>query len=93
MAHDLQLAGLSDRTQDASLRAVPSVNWADPHAVALEMVRWLVVLWAGLTYVLQARRSEQPAGPATSPGCPACGGILVRVGFVSAPVPVLVYMI
>ena len=56
-------------------------------AVALELVRWLIALWAGLTYVLQARRAEEPAAPAPSPGCPVCGGALVRLGFVPAALP------
>jgi hypothetical protein len=56
-------------------------------AVGLELVRWLIALWAGLTYVLQARRAEEPAAPAPSPGCPACGGSMVRLGFVPAPSP------
>jgi hypothetical protein len=57
-------------------------------AVALEVVRWLIALGAGLTYVLRSRRDEPgPAGPA-APGCPACGGVLVRLGFVPAPLPV-----
>ena len=45
MTHDLQPAGLSERTQDADLRAVHQL--ADPSAKALEMVRWLIVLRAG----------------------------------------------
>jgi hypothetical protein len=55
--------------------------------VALDLVRWLIALWAGLTYVLQARRSEEPLAPTPSPGCPVCGGVLVRLGFLPAGVP------
>ncbi len=49
--------------------------------VWLELVRWLIALWAGLTYVL---RSVRDGGPASVPGEPrraACGGRLVRLGF------------
>ena len=56
-------------------------------AVALDLVRWLIALWAGLTYVLQARRAEKPTGPVVAAGCPACGGVLVRLGFVPTSVP------
>ncbi len=31
-------------------------------AVSLELVRWLIALWAGLTYVLQVRRGEERGG-------------------------------
>ncbi len=54
-------------------------------AVALELVQWLIVLRAGLTYRLQARRAEEPSAPAPTPGCAVCGGVLVRLGFVPAP--------
>jgi hypothetical protein len=62
MTHDLQLAGLSERT-------------------------WLIALWAGLTYVLRARRAEGPSAPGPAPGCAVCGGALVRLGFVPAASP------
>ena len=55
--------------------------------VALDLVRWLIALWAGLTYHLQARRVEAPTTPVASPGCPVCGGPMIRLGFVPAPVP------
>jgi hypothetical protein len=55
--------------------------------VALERVRWLIALWAGLTYVLQARRSQEPTGPVPAVGCPVCGGPLVRPGLVPARAP------
>jgi hypothetical protein len=56
-------------------------------AVALDLVRWLIALRAGLTYRLQAHRAEEATEPVRSPGCPACGGVLVRLGFVPAPLP------
>ena len=55
--------------------------------VALELVRWLIALWAGLTYVLQARWTEEPTGPLPAVGCPVCGGPMVRLGFVPAWAP------
>ncbi len=53
----------------------------------LELVRWLIALWAGLTYVPRARRAEEPSAPGPAPGCAACGGALVRLGFVPSPLP------
>ena len=53
-------------------------------AVAPELVRWLIALWAGLTYVLQARRAERAvgAGPGTGlPGVRRCAGAAgIRAG-------------
>ena len=72
----------------SGFQKVRSLRLPEPGGgVALELVRWLIALWAGLTYVLQARRAEEPASPAASPRCPACGGALVRLGFVPASVP------
>jgi hypothetical protein len=55
-------------------------------AVSLELVRWLVALWAGLTDVLGSARAEE-AAPPDGPTCPACGGRLVRLGFLAAAAP------
>ena len=55
-------------------------------AVSLELVRWLIALWAGLTYVLRSARGEPPA-PTGAATCPACGGRLVRLGILPASVP------
>lgn len=52
-------------------------------SVSLDLVRWLVALWAGLTYVLRSARDEA-APPPGGPTCPACGGRLVRLGFLPA---------
>ena len=82
---DLQLAGLFDHTLDAYRRTVRQL--ADPSAVALEMMRWLVVLWTGLTYVLQTGRTEQPAGPAPLPGVP---GVRRCPGAGPPPLPTVV---
>ena len=58
-------------------------------SVSLELLRWLIALWAGLTYVL---RSVRDGGPASVPGEPrraACGGRLVRLGFLPAAAPAI----
>src|SRR5262249_37714051 len=55
--------------------------------VARELVRWLIALWAGSTYLLRARRTEEAAGPLPVAGCPVCGGPMVRLGFVPARAP------
>jgi hypothetical protein len=57
-------------------------------AVALELVRWLIALCNGVMYALVARRDERPVAPPAS-SCPACGGMLVRVGFVPAGEPAI----
>ena len=56
-------------------------------AVGLELVRWLIALRAGLTYVLRLRGDGPASAPPPAPGCPACGGVLVRLGFVPAASP------
>jgi hypothetical protein len=72
----------------SGFQKVRSYGFLSPaSAVALERVRWLIVLWAGLTYLLQARRSEEPTGAAPAAGCPVCGGPMVRLGFMPAPLP------
>jgi hypothetical protein len=55
-------------------------------SVSLDLVRWLVALWAGLTYVLRSARAEA-AAPSGGPTCPTCGGRLVRLGFLPAVAP------
>jgi hypothetical protein len=55
-------------------------------SVSLDLVRWLIALWAGLTYVLRSTRDEAVAPPG-GPTCPACGGRLVRLGFAPASGP------
>jgi hypothetical protein len=52
--------------------------------VSLDLVRWLIALWAGMRYLLRSGRDEQPAAPLGEPTCAACGGRLVRLGFVPA---------
>jgi hypothetical protein len=55
-------------------------------SVSLDLVRWLIAVWAGLRYVLRSAR-EEGAAPAGGPTCPACGGRLVRLGTVPASGP------
>jgi hypothetical protein len=55
-------------------------------SVSLDRVRWLIALWAGLTYVLRSARDEVAAPPG-GPTCPACGGRLVRLGLAPATGP------
>jgi hypothetical protein len=52
--------------------------------VSLELVRGLIALWAGLTYVLRSDRDEGPAPGPAEPRCAACGGRLVRLGLLPA---------
>jgi hypothetical protein len=56
-------------------------------SASLGLVRWLIALWAGRTYVLRPARDEAVAPSPGGPRCPACGGRLVRLGFVPAPGP------
>lgn len=56
-------------------------------SVSLELVRWLIALWAGLTYVLRSGRTEVVADRAGEPVCPTCGGRLLRLGFLPAGGP------
>jgi hypothetical protein len=55
-------------------------------AVSLDPVRWLIALWAGLTYVLHSARAEV-APPPGGPRCPTCGGRLVWLGILPAAGP------
>ena len=57
-----------------------------PSSVVLELVRWRIALWAGLTYVLRSSRGEG-AAPPVGPTCPRCGGRPVWLGIVPAPGP------
>jgi Putative transposase/Transposase zinc-binding domain len=54
--------------------------------VALDLVRWLIALCQGLTYVLAANRAEVASAPSL-PSCPVCGGRLIRLGFVPGGEP------
>ena len=71
----------------SGLQKVRSYDFLSPAGgIALEVMRWLIALRAGLTYVLRSGGNE-PAAPGSAPGCPACGGPMVRLGFVPAPLP------
>ena len=50
--------------------------------VSLDLVRWLIALWAGLTYVL---RSVPDEGPASMPGEPTCRGVRRPAGAAGLP--------
>jgi hypothetical protein len=63
-------------------------GFLSPAAAALDLVRWLVALWAGLTYVLHSARAEAAAPPG-GPTCAACGGRLVRLGSLPAAAPAI----
>jgi hypothetical protein len=55
-------------------------------AVPLELVRWLIAPWAGLTYAPRSARDEGVAPPA-GPTCLTWGGRLVCLGIVPVPGP------
>jgi hypothetical protein len=57
-------------------------------SISLELVRWLIAVWAGLTYVLRSARAKAVAPPG-GPTCPTCGGRLVRLGIVPASGPAI----
>ena len=54
--------------------------------IALEAVRWLVTVFLGALFVLQAARAKGPAATA-APRCPVCGGPMSVPGFAAAPIP------
>jgi len=71
------------------LQKVRSYGFLSPGcAVALELARWLIALCHGWTFALLAQRDQTPVA-ATSPSCPACGGPLIRLGFVPAGGPAI----
>jgi hypothetical protein len=73
----------------SGLQKVRSYGFLSPGCpMALELVRWLIALCNGLTYVLAANRAEAASVPAL-PSCPACGGPLIRLGFVPAGEPAI----
>ena len=55
--------------------------------IALELVRWLIAIWAGLMYALRPSREESPRAPAEGPRCRSCGGRLVGLGLMPAAGP------
>jgi hypothetical protein len=57
-------------------------------SVSLDPVRWLIAPWAGVTYALPSARTKA-AAPRGGPTCPACGGRLVRLGFLPAAAPAI----
>ena len=62
-------------------------GFLSPHSnIVLEAVRWLVTVFLGALFVLQAARAKGPAATA-APRCPVCGGVMSVVGFAPVPVP------
>ena len=54
--------------------------------IVLEAVRWLVTLFNGAIFALQAASAKEAAATA-APRCPLCGGSMYVLGFAPAPVP------
>jgi hypothetical protein len=54
--------------------------------IALEAVRWLVTVFLGTFFTLEAKGGEKSI-TATAPRCPACGGPMSLLGFAPARVP------
>ena len=62
-------------------------GFLSPHSgIVLEAVRWLVTVFSGAIFALQAARTKQPATTA-APRCPVCGGPMSVLGFAPAAVP------
>ena len=49
-------------------------------SVSLELLRWLIAIWTGVTYVLRFARDEPRRVSLEGPRCPSCGGRLVWLG-------------
>ncbi len=56
-------------------------------SVSLELVRWLIAIWAGVMYVLGSARAEPRQVSAEGPRCAECGGRLVWLGTEPATSP------
>jgi Putative transposase len=73
----------------SGFQKVRSYGFSSPAGgIALELVRWLIALSNGVMFALVAQRDEKPVAPAAL-SCPACGGVLVRLGFVPAGEPAI----
>jgi hypothetical protein len=71
----------------AGFQKVRHYGFLSPHSsIVLEVVRWLVTVFYGAVFALQAARAKEPAKTAT-PRCPVCGGPMSVLGFAAAPVP------
>src|SRR5262249_28695011 len=71
----------------AGFQKVRHFGFLSPHSgLVLEAVRWLVTVFLGALFVLQAARAKGPAVTA-APRCPVCGGVMSVVGFAPAAVP------
>ncbi|MHB1561951.1 MAG: IS91 family transposase [Isosphaeraceae bacterium] len=56
-------------------------------SVSLELLRWLIAIWAGVMYVLQFAPAEPRRASSEGPRCPECGGRLVWLGIEPASGP------
>jgi Putative transposase len=71
----------------AGFQKVRHCGFLSPNSgIALEAVRWLVTVFLGAFFALEAKRA---AGPTTTsaPRCPACGGRMSVLGFEPVVVP------
>jgi hypothetical protein len=73
----------------AGFQKVRHYGFLSPNSgIALEAVRWLVTIFLGTPFVLNARGAERPA-TTSAPRCPACGGPMFVLGFAPAPRPAI----
>jgi site-specific recombinase XerD len=71
----------------AGFQKVRHYGFLSPNSsIALEAVRWLVMVFLGAIFTLAARGAEQPTATA-APRCPACGGPMTVLGFAPAWAP------
>src|SRR6516162_4334806 len=71
----------------AGFQKVRHYGFLSPRSgIVLEAVRWLVTVFSGAVFALQAARAKEPATTA-APRCPECGGPMSVVGFAPSPVP------
>jgi hypothetical protein len=72
----------------AGFQKVRHYGFLSPHSgIALEAVRWLVTVFSGAVFALQAvsAKAKEPAMAARR--CPVCGGPMSVLGFAPPPVP------
>jgi len=73
----------------AGFQKVRHYGFLSPHnGIVLEAVRWLVTVFFGALFALQAARAKEPAATA-APRCPVCGRPMSVLGFAPAPVPAI----
>jgi hypothetical protein len=70
----------------AGFQKVRHYGFLSPNSsIALEAVRWLITVFLGALFVLEAKSAEKPTTPLTV-RCPECGGPMTVLGFAPAPV-------